>query len=276
MEAQKKLTGPAISLVDIRTGAATKIPLKYLQARMPGCIRYVAISDTHLLHEDVILPPGDVLIHCGDILVEDRGLPSRWSTERNKWRTLLGDFNQWLGAQRKHRSYPKGIFVTGGNHDQVLQELDFSKIQEVFSNATFAHNEVVTVDCRQDKSQRVYLSAASRGYGSAKSGGDNVAFQYTTDQGAEEIFSLIPPVIDVLVTHGPPRGILDGPGKNAGCPILLQHVTQRINPKVHVFGHWHASPGAMKIEETIFINASTIDFDYCIGHLPVVFDLPIE
>ena len=286
VEARKKLTfsytgmGPAISYVDIETGTTTKIPLLYLKPRMPGYVRYVAISDTHLLHEDVILPSGDVLIHCGDILVEDRGLKGSEKRGKNRWRTLLGGFNQWLGAQRKRGSFQKGIFVTGGNHDQVLQELESSKIQKMLSNATFVNNEHITIDCGSKKSQRVHLCAASRGYWNVMGcgGGGNVAFQYNTDQSAEEMLSLTPTdgVIDVLVTHGPPRGILDGPGKNAGCLILLQHVQQRIKPKVHVFGHWHANPGATKIEDTTFINASTIDFDYTISHLPIVFDLPIE
>ena len=51
----------------------------------------------------------------------------------------------------------------------------------------------------------------------------------------------IPADTDVLVTHGPPlgRGDLCSSGLRAGCVDLLQHVQQRVKPKLHVFGHIH-------------------------------------
>ena len=81
--------------------------------KQPGSTRFVVIADTHLLHADVLLPGGDVLVHCGDILVEDRGL------DHHGWRALLDDFNAWLGRQ----THLEERLVTGGNHDQVLEDL---------------------------------------------------------------------------------------------------------------------------------------------------------
>lgn len=51
---------------------------------------------------------------------------------------------------------------------------------------------------------------------------------------------MIPDKIDVLVTHGPPFGILDKTINkvNAGCKGLLKFV-EKINPQVHIFGHIH-------------------------------------
>ena len=43
----------------------------------------------------------------------------------------------------------------------------------------------------------------------------------------------IPMYVDVLITHGPPAGILDG-GK--GCPVLLQTLKE-LDPTIHIFGH---------------------------------------
>lgn len=43
----------------------------------------------------------------------------------------------------------------------------------------------------------------------------------------------IPIYVDVLITHGPPSGILDD-GK--GCPILRQTLKE-LEPTIHVFGH---------------------------------------
>ena len=48
------------------------------------------------------------------------------------------------------------------------------------------------------------------------------------------------PKVDILVTHGPPFGILDktNEGKNAGSELLLKEVL-RLKPKLHLFGHIH-------------------------------------
>ncbi|TQN65983.1 putative rhamnogalacturonate lyase C, partial [Colletotrichum shisoi] len=65
------------------------------------------------------------------------------------------------------------------------------------------------------------------------------AFEYSThDFNIEE-------GTDVVVTHGPPRGILDisEGGKRIGCPQLFRAVA-RSQPKIHCFGHVHRGWGA--------------------------------
>lgn len=52
----------------------------------------------------------------------------------------------------------------------------------------------------------------------------------------------IPMYVDVLITHGPPAGILDD-GK--GCPVLRQTIKE-LEPSVHVFGHSHSKRGKSK------------------------------
>lgn len=51
-------------------------------------------------------------------------------------------------------------------------------------------------------------------------------FQLYSDQDAKEMVEKIPNEVDVLITHGPPHGILDSPstGNNVGCPYLRQRV----------------------------------------------------
>lgn len=262
-----QFAGPIVAYVDIETGASVHIPMADLPPKSEGRVRYVAISDTHLLHSDVKLPAsGDVLIHCGDIFVEDRG---GINDVNGRWQTLLDDFNIWLGKQAdtfEHR------LVTGGNHDKILEELGESSVQDRLHNGTYVSGGAATIKVGAAKPHLVYLSAASRRYGD---NGGNFAFQYSTDQAAEEMWSEVPSAgkVDVLVTHGPPLGMLDGPSKNAGCPVLLRHVKERIRPRVHVFGHWHANPGSERVGDTVFVNAATIDFDYAITNPPVVFDL---
>lgn len=62
---------------------------------------------------------------------------------------------------------------------------------------------------------------------------------YSEKEG-EKLWSMIPENTDILVTHGPPYGILDTNIQNqhTGCPHLLQRVLA-IKPRLHVFGHIH-------------------------------------
>jgi len=53
--------------------------------------------------------------------------------------------------------------------------------------------------------------------------------------------------IDIMLTHGPPRGILDktAPGEAVGCDHLWKAV-QRCKPRLHAFGHIHEGWGAVR------------------------------
>lgn len=53
------------------------------------------------------------------------------------------------------------------------------------------------------------------------------------------------PAIDVMMTHGPPMGILDATDRNehVGCEHLLR-AARRCRPRLHCFGHIHEGWGA--------------------------------
>ncbi|KAJ5920308.1 hypothetical protein N7516_011166 [Penicillium verrucosum] len=55
------------------------------------------------------------------------------------------------------------------------------------------------------------------------------------------------PAIDILLTHGPPVGILDQvpPDMNVGCEHLLR-AARRAKPRLHLFGHIHEGWGAQR------------------------------
>ena len=67
------------------------------------------------------------------------------------------------------------------------------------------------------------------------------AFQYDRSDGHQYNISMSP---DVILTHGPPEGILDYVnGRRAGCPDLFKAAAQA-RPQLHCFGHVHAGWGA--------------------------------
>ena len=88
----------------------------------------------------------------------------------------------------------------------------------------------------------------------------------------------IPEGLDILVTHGPPLGILDqapGSERHEGCPELMQAVLQA-KPRLHVFGHIHAGFGTLRTPETIFVNAASFGEGGTMERDPIVIDLGVR
>ncbi|GIJ84480.1 hypothetical protein Asppvi_003327 [Aspergillus pseudoviridinutans] len=57
------------------------------------------------------------------------------------------------------------------------------------------------------------------------------------------------PAVDIMITHGPPAGVLDTVvnGGSVGCEGLFAAV-KRARPRMHVFGHIHEGYGALRGE----------------------------
>jgi hypothetical protein len=54
--------------------------------------------------------------------------------------------------------------------------------------------------------------------------------------------------VDIVMTHGPPKGVLDVvDGENEGCDMLLKAVG-RARPLMHCFGHIHEGHGAQVVK----------------------------
>jgi Icc-related predicted phosphoesterase len=84
----------------------------------------------------------------------------------------------------------------------------------------------------------------------------------------------IPPDTDVLITHGPPYGILDqvASERPVGDRDLLKRIGE-IKPRAHVFGHIHEGYGSCIKESVRYVNASSLNEHYQPVHKPIVFDI---
>jgi hypothetical protein len=112
------------------------------------------------------------------------------------------------------------------------------------------------------------------------------AFNLPRGLAIRDKWGLIPIGIDILVTHGPPMGVLDQtqpkttgdwkPGHrqpvHLGCEELL-HRLKAVSPRLHVFGHIHGGHGIKKTKRTISVNASICDERNQPLHAPIVLDL---
>jgi len=83
-----------------------------------------------------------------------------------------------------------------------------------------------------------------------------------------QMWENIPSDTDILVTHGPPKGILDL-SENRNCELefcgdsALFKATQKIKPKYHIFGHIHNTrsinnQGIRIFNDVTYINASCV------------------
>ncbi|KAK8092839.1 Metallo-dependent phosphatase-like protein [Apiospora kogelbergensis] len=217
-------------------------------------VSVVCISDTHNSNARCDpLPPGDVLIHAGDLT--QAGSPAEL----------------------------QAAIVVGGNHDVVLDPARSDEQgREVAPPATATtrpaapglrpRRDEVERACRVDWGDVRYLHdsaawiAVDEGRRRLKVWGSawtprngNWAYQYPREQGAEVWYGAVPDDVDILVTHGPPRGHLDADG-HSGCDDLLREVWRvvegsgpgseddalrrgRHGLRLHVFGHVHAGRG---------------------------------
>lgn len=82
------------------------------------------------------------------------------------------------------------------------------------------------------------------------------------------VWQKIPDNTDILITHGPPKYILDAnyEGYACGCPNLTDEVKKRIKPLYHIFGHIHEAYGQTKIDNTTYINASSVNLKYHVAN----------
>ncbi len=204
----------------------------------------VCISDTHELHREVDVPDGDILIHAGDF------------TMFSKSAAAILDFNEWLG-ELPHRYK----VVVPGNHEFFL-EADSSR-RRLVSNAVVLIDEGLEM-----MGLRVWGSPIT-----PLSGG---AFGRSSPKDRSRLYAAIPADVNILVTHGPPYGVLDrSPGTlhNQGCPELREAVN-RLNPQLHLFGHIHGAHGMANIGETLFVNAAMLGLDGGIDSEPIVLRMP--
>lgn len=215
-------------------------------------MKITCISDTHNQHTHI--PPdwlegGDVLVHAGDISV---GGSLREVEEFLAW------FNEM--------PYTHKIMIAG-NHDFWFEKV-----------STFAVNEML-----QEKYPNiVYLNDSGIEIDGVKFWGSPVQpwfYDWAFNRIGTDIcrhWDMIPLDTDVLITHGPMKDFLDisVTGVSTGCPYLLEKSVEMTNLKLFVCGHIHEAYGKFEFPDGgVFVNASTLNFDYQVKNKPIVVEI---
>lgn len=227
-------------------------------------MRLVCISDTHNQHDRLELPEGDVLIHAGD-----------WTGTGTHKQVI--SFIRWFSSQpHKHK------VLIAGNHEATM-DLPFYQTNwpRFHSSYPIRAREIKDYVLREENIH--YLENSSVTLDSVKFYGSPIqpefggwAFGVKRGEPIKKIWEKIPEDTDVLITHGPPYGYGDklDIGERVGCKDLLNEVSTRIKPKVHIYGHIHEGYGLYDLGETKLINAASCDENYKISNPPIVYSIP--
>jgi predicted phosphodiesterase len=210
------------------------------------------------------MPPGDVLLHCGDFCRDGGSLEQ------------IQKFNEFLQMQ------PYAVkIVISGNHDFCFDPDSLEELKAYYELS----RDYSAIDPRSALSAAYYLEDEGMAVAGYNFWGSPWVPQYSASafsipESSRRLIdkrSMIPTETDVLMTHGPPYGILDYTlkGANAGCRVLREHLA-RVRPLVHCFGHIHERYGSRRTNDTLYINAASIAPNYRRVKEPMVFDLPAK
>lgn len=195
-------------------------------------MRLAFLSDTHMRHQQVAVPPCDVLVHCGDF------------TRRGR-RDEVEAFLDWFARQPARAAH----VCIGGNHDAFCE-------QRPEAMAALAAERGVIYLCdtgREIAGLSVWGSPATPAFRS-------MAFNRERGAPIRAHWDRIPSDLDLLLTHGPPRGLGDRVffGARVGCADLRAAVEAR-PPRLHAFGHIHEGFGEYRAAgvPTRFLNVAT-------------------
>ena len=218
-------------------------------------MRIIFISDTHTQHHELdshldslyLEDNNSILVHCGDISSRGRNYE-------------VEDFFIW------YDSLPfKNKIMIAGNHDFL-----FEKNPDAAKNILDEYGKSI-----------IYLEDSGVEIEGVKFWGSPVTpwfydWAFNRRDDIQKHWDLIPDDTNVLITHGPPFGILDVTYRermHVGCPLLRSKIETLKDLKISSFGHIHEAFGTDNINDVHYVNASFVTLRYEPLNHPIVIDL---
>ena len=228
--------------------------------------KFLVLSDTHDFEFtagtsqplQLPTPRADVLLHCGDLTQVGgvssfkRALKMLSSIDAELKLVIPGNHDLELdkafwAAQRDGEGNPEDI----EDHELAVNAMTGTLAAE--AGVTFLSEGTHSFTLKNSAKFTIYVSPYTPAF-------CDWAFAYERhqdrfnrpDQIADGVTSIatnpIPDDIDIVMTHGPPRGILDRcPQGSVGCENLLWAI-RRAKPLMHCFGHIHEANGIEVID----------------------------
>lgn len=192
------------------------------------------------------VPAGDVLIHAGDVSAEGE-------------QEVVLDFMDWMSSL-PHRYK---LFIAG-NHDRFIEQAPHEFQQALPLNIHYLEDSGIEIG-----GIKIWGSPMTPAF-------YDWAFMKEIGPPLSQHWALIPDDTHILVTHGPPYGIMDEVilperREHAGCPDLLKRIME-LKPDIHIFGHIHEAYGNQLTNGVQFMNVSTMNQQYQIQNAIVEFE----
>ena len=209
-------------------------------------MRIVCISDTHNMHADVEVPEGDLLLHAGDM------------TGRGTSREIKA-FALWFATQpHRHK------VLIAGNHDFLFEgSPERARALVEAPGVTYLEDSETEIE-----GLKIWGSPWQPWF-------HDWAFNLERGAQLKKRWAKIPDDVELLITHGPPFGVLDQVargGHSVGCEELSLRLAE-LSVGLHLFGHIHEAYGVQRSEEgRLSINASIATLQYQPTQAPVVVD----
>lgn len=202
-------------------------------------MKILLISDTHGFHKQLMLPSEvDMIICSGDVTNQKN--PAMNANEAI-------NFLEWydkLNVQYK--------VLIAGNHDTSIEAGLVNP--KHYGTITYLQHEFVVIE-----GIKIFGSPYTPRFHNWAWNVDRGQLSYYWDD--------IPKDTDILVTHGPPLGVLDfvsdwdGTKEHVGDAELLSAVLS-VEPRIHMFGHIHDN-GKLKNNGIKKLDYCTTEFHNC-------------
>ncbi len=204
-----------------------------------------------------MLEGGDLLIITGDLTA--RNIEKQWH-----------EFGMWMDNQK----YEKIVFIAG-NHDMMIERWDKEQDESGYIGPVSDPNDRIEYlydSGTEFEGLKIWGSPWTKKF--EHQNPKAMAFCLDTEEELASKFSLIPDDTDIVITHSPSFGELDGIENeydgtmyHAGSHSLLKRINE-IKPKIHVFSHIHEQ-GSKQVTSILFsgeviaqINCSYVNEKY--------------
>ena len=221
-----------------------------------------AISDTHTFHMEEGRQEVDLLIHAGDA-ADSNSLLTNEVEFREFW-------DWWETYPAKYK-----VFVPG-NHDLYMESPMSKSLRKKHKGQ---NNSWILIDQTAEiEGIKIFGSPYTPEFSTGW------AFNSRRDK-LHKRWGMIDPGVDIIVTHGPPRYILDHVPRggnmleSVGCSALAKRIAE-VRPKYSIFGHVHdntkfKNQGVCIKNGITYINASQVkdnNFDFGLTNKGIVFN----
>lgn len=218
-------------------------------------MKIVAISDTHCRWQKLVIPECDILISAGDYSF--RGEPH-----------VVRNFHEWLDEQNAAH-----IISVQGNHETWVEK-NFGAARDIAREACCAVH-FMEEGPLEIEGIKIWCAAITPWF---------MDWAWNVHRGPDikRHWDLIPEDTNILITHGPPHGILDvvphidgSPKERVGCHDLKDRIAI-VKPDIHIFGHIHHSHGEHHEGSTSYYNVSICDELYSPTNPVTVIEYELE